>query len=154
MPPYKIINPHRKMCPPISMRQDWETKKWFLYDKTGIIIAEEIKRDDARTMKDALNNIGITLNYLVNVLEFDVMMAPLPNIPIEYTKRRIQLFEEIFEYLVNLGIIKESDIDYKEDFKLWADKLRGQLLNEEAPLWTKLYHALKKEPVTNYNKDN
>lgn len=144
MPPYKIDNLYRKMVFPISIRQDWDTRLYYLYDKVGIIIAENLNKDDAETIRDAVNNIGRTLNLLLHILELETTMIPHPDALSELIEDRIQLIESTFNYLVDLGIIEEPEIDYKEDFNQWANALLTQLTGDNSPSWAKVYHALKK----------
>lgn len=139
----KLKNPFRKAQLPVDIRQCRKSRKWDIYDKDSVIIASGMTKGDAEMVRDTLNYIGRVLGYLTELLETEEIMVPSTS-DVEKIEERMQLLEEISEFLIQIGLVKRMRPPYEENIKQWGNDLVCKAIGD-LPEWTKAYHILKKK---------
>ena len=146
MPPRRLPNnTFRKLVFPVDYRQDWDSKKWYIFDKDSVIVADNLTKDDAETFKDSLNHIGGMVMMLASVLQSEHSVVPSPDAGIGSIAMRTNLLYNISELLISLGVIERPKVDPHAGTEVWKQEMLTQLNERKDPEWVNLYHHLKNE---------
>lgn len=126
----KPRNNFYKLELPVKTYRDWRNKCWKLVDHKNTIIADNLTKEIAETLEQAVNVVSEALTCIAAFLKHENIVCPTKEADPECIIIRENLVENATQFLIDLGVIKASPKcdgwknDLMEDFYKKCDIFR------------------------------
>lgn len=130
---HKSPNNFHKMKLPVKIWYDYRSKYWRLLDHTDTIIADNLTKDLAETLMQAVNYCGLAINFTKAFVECEHIVDNRENTLDKDIEYRNKMRDQALAFLVDLGIV-EPPPKYVDAFPVW----RNQLMND---FYQKVYNS-------------
>ena len=122
---HKKPNNFHKMELPIKMQYTRKGKHWHLLDKSNTIIADNLTKELAETLMQAVNYCGIALDFTRAFVECEYIVDNCENALDKDIIYRNKMRDQAAVFLVDLGVIAPPP-KYIDAFPIW----RAQLMED------------------------
>ena len=116
-----------KLQTPVHIWHNWKENKWILLDRMDTIIAENLTKEIAETLEQAVNYCGPAIAFTKLFVGSEHLVACIPDIPEEEILMRAEMFKQALAFLIELGVI-EPPPKYIDGLPEWKDRLEKELL--------------------------
>jgi len=93
---------------PVNIHRDWRNKCWRLIDNKNTIIADNLTKEIAETLEQAVNVVSEALTCITAFLKYENVVCPTEEADPECIIIRENLVENATQFLIDLGVIKAS----------------------------------------------
>ena len=102
----KPRNNFYKLELPVRIHRDWRNKCWALIDHNNTIIADNLTKEIAETLEQAVNVVSEALTFITSFLTYEKVVCPTKEVDFECIKIREDLVRNATQFLIDLGVIK------------------------------------------------
>ena len=102
----KPRNDFYKLKLPVSVYRDWRNKCWKLIDHNNTIIADNLTKEIAETLEQAVNVVSEALTCITAFLKHENVVCPTKEADPEGIIIRENLVENATQFLIGLGVIE------------------------------------------------
>lgn len=120
----KLPNDLYSLKLPIHIHYDWEKNRCLLLDKHDTIIADNLTKEIAETLMQAVNYCAISIDFVKFFVEWEDIVMYSPEISSDEIILRNAMYDNALNFMVSLGIV-ETPPTYINAFSAW----RNELLN-------------------------
>lgn len=93
---------------PVKTYRDWRNKCWKLIDNKNTIIADNLTKEIAETLEQAVNISSEALTCIIAFLKYENVVCPTKEADFECIIIRKNLVENATQFLIGLGVIKAT----------------------------------------------
>ena len=122
---HKKPNNFHKMELPVKIQYSRKKKHWRLLDNSNTIIADNLTKELAETLIQAVNYCGIALDFTRAFVECEYIVDNRENALDKDIMYRNKMHDQATAFLVDLGVI-EPPPKYIDAFPIW----RAQLMDD------------------------
>lgn len=120
--------------PPLRIWYNWKGKCWRLLDTHDVIIADNLTKELAETLMQAVNYCGSAINFTKLFVEYEHVVNDREDALHEDIKYRNKMYNHALMFLVELGLMAPPD-KYKDMFPIWRDQLMENFYKKAADKW-------------------
>ena len=130
---HKSPNNFHKMELPIKIQYTRKGECWHLLDKSNTIIADNLTKELAETLMQAVNYCGLALDFTKAFVECEYIVDNRENALDKDIEYRNKIHNQALAFLADLGVI-EPPPKYINAFPMW----RTQLMDD---FYQKVYNS-------------
>ncbi len=126
---HKVPNNFYALKPPVRVYHDWKGKCWRLLDTNDKIIADNLTKELAETLMQAVNFCKPAINFTKLFVKLEHVVTDREEAAPEDITYRNAMYNQAVAFMVDLGII-ELPPKYVDALPIWKAQLMENFYEE------------------------